>query len=164
LTTRQHVRDKTKKAGEEAAGYQLLTTGPVPLHVDQSVRVYRPLWLSWELPLDPHDRKPLPDVAQLTLAKLAEDQRVMDVRLDYLRVRALPNGRLKGRAKISVALDEGLDRADDRTGVPPVLSDLCPWAQREVISKLTGTDMAARAVTVRLAWRERWIGRAAGVV
>jgi hypothetical protein len=41
-----------------------------------------------------------------------------------------------------------------------MLSELCPWAQREVIATLVRDHIPLRAIQLRLAWRERWLGRA----
>ncbi|TDP92132.1 hypothetical protein [Labedaea rhizosphaerae] len=158
LTPRQQVHDQHRRPGdEEAAGYQVLVTGPIPLAEDVEP-VHRPLWLSWEVPTEAGD------VPEATMRLLGSDDRVVSVRLDYLRVRALPGGRQRGRAKIAVALAEHLDKPEDRTQVPPALSLLCPWAQREVAARLVATHVPSRAISIQLAWRERWIGRTSAVV
>jgi hypothetical protein len=158
LTPRQQAHELHRKPGdEEAAGYQVLLTGPIPLREDVEPE-HRPLWLSWEVPAGAGD------VPAAAMALLGADERVVSVRLDYLRVRALPGGRQRGRAKIAIALADHLDKPEDRTQVPPALSSLCPWAQREVAAKLVAADVPSRAISIRLAWRERWIGRNPGVV
>ncbi len=118
-----------------------------------------PLWLSWVVPLESDAAKRPPDVAALVLDQLCEAaDRVSGARIDYYRVRVLPDGRLRGRAKISVTLAGNVAR----TGVPAILSDLCPWAQREVVATLVRDQVPLRAIRLRLAWRERWLGRASG--
>lgn len=158
LTPQQQTREHHAKPGEEeAAGYQVLCTGAIPLAEDVEP-VHRPLWLSWEVPAGAGD------VPATAMELLGADDRVVSVRLDYLRVRALPGGRQRGRAKIAVALADHLDKPEDRTRVPPALSSLCPWAQREVAARLVAADVPSRAISIRLAWRERWIGRTSAVV
>jgi hypothetical protein len=114
--------------------------------------VDHPLWLSWALPLA--GRK-LPDVAELvaTLLRTATD-RVASARIDYYRARVLPNGHVTGRAKIAVSLVDGVAPED----IPELLSELCPWAQREAVAHLMADDLALGAIRLRLAWRERWLG------
>ena len=87
-----------------------------------------PVWLSWGIPLET-DPALRPDVAELVLAQLKEaSDRVAGGQIDYYRVRVQPDGRVTGRAKITVSLRPGTVLRD----VPSLLSELCPWAQREV--------------------------------
>jgi hypothetical protein len=159
LTRRQGVRDRhTRIAESPATDYQVLSTGPVEPRIVPvpSEAAEHPLWLSWVMPLEYDAAKRPPDVAQLVLAQLCDAaDRISGARIDYYRVRVLPDGRVKGRAKICVTLPEGLSK----TGIPPMLSELCPWAQREVIATLVRDHIPLRAIRLRLAWRERWLGR-----
>jgi hypothetical protein len=153
LTRRQAVRAKSRVTDSAATDYRVLRTGPMRPPIKEWVStVDHPLWLSWGLPLV--GRK-LPDVAELvaTLLRTATD-RVSTARLDYYRARVLPNGNVTGRAKIAVSLVDDVDPEN----IPELLSELCPWAQREAVAHLMADDVALGAIRLRLAWRERWLG------
>jgi hypothetical protein len=163
LTRRQGVRERRSRIADTAAtDYQVLSTGPVRPGIARSAdEAEHPLWLSWTIPLEYDAAKRPPDVAQLVLAQLREAaDRVSGGRIDYYRVRVQPDGRVRGRAKITVALVDGVPR----TRVPALLSELCPWAQREVIATLVRDHVPLRSIRLRLAWRERWLGRATTVM
>jgi hypothetical protein len=163
LTRRQGVRERRSRIGETAAiDYQVLSTGPVSPMISQSAEATEnPVWLSWVIPLEHDAAKRPPDVAQLVLAQLLEaNDRITSGRIDYYRVRVLADGRVKGRAKICVALADGIVRGR----VPAVLSELCPWAQREVVATLVRDHVPLRTIRLRLAWRERWLGRVSTVM
>lgn len=153
LTRRQAVRAKSRIRSSAATDYRLLRTGPVRPRIKESASAHdHPVWLSWGLP---HTAGHPPDVAELVAEQLREAKdRVLDARIDYYRARVLPDGRVTGRAKIAVSL------ADDVpfTVVPALLSELCPWAQRESVARLVGEDVPLSATRLRLAWRERWLG------
>jgi hypothetical protein len=153
LTRRQAVRAKSRITDSAATDYRVLRTGPMRPPLKESVAsVDHPLWLSWGLPIG--DRRP-PDVAELVVAQLREaTERVTGARIDYYRARILLGGHVTGRAKISVSLVPGV--AD--TEIPALLSELCPWAQREAVSRLLSDDLPLTAIRLRLAWRERWLG------
>jgi hypothetical protein len=158
LTRRQEVRERTRIGASAAADYQVLSTGPVAPRIARPTDVIdHPLWLSWMIPLEADAASRPPDVAQLVLAQLCSATGwITGGTIDYYRVRALPDGRVKGRAKICVTLPEGTTRGK----IPTLLSELCPWAQREVIATLVRDHVPLRAIRLRLAWRERWLGRA----
>jgi hypothetical protein len=160
LTRRQGVLERRSHIGETPAiDYQVLSTGPVAPRITPVVE--HPLWLSWVVPLEHDAAKRPPDVAQLVLAQLCEaGDRVSGGRIDYYRVRVLPDGRIRGRAKISVSLLDGTSKAR----IPAMLSELCPWAQREVIATLIRDHVPLRSIRLRLAWRERWLGRSGTVL
>lgn len=159
LTRRQAVRARTQIGGSAATDYQVLSTGPVMPRIEPVVE--HPLWLSWVVPLEYDAAKRPPDVAALVVAQLCEaTDRVGGARIDYYRVRVLADGRVKGRAKISVTLLAGPAKAQ----IPDLLSELCPWAQREVIGTLVRDHVPLRAIQLRVAWRERWLGRASTVM
>jgi hypothetical protein len=163
LTRRQGVRERRSRIGETAAtDYQVLSTGPVTPRISQSAEVAEhPLWLSWMIPLEDDAAKRPPDVAQLVLNQLREAaDRLTGGRIDYYRVRVLADGRVRGRAKISVTLTENVPRAR----IPALLSELCPWAQREVVATLVRDHVPLRSIRLRLAWRERWLGRVSTVM
>jgi hypothetical protein len=162
LTRRQDIRSRTRIGETAAMDYQTLSTGPVaPRIMAASAVTEHPLWLSWVVPIeDDVDKRP-PDVAGLVLAQLREaGDQVRSARIDFYRVRVLPDGRVKGRAKISIALLDGTVKAR----IPTALSELCPWAQREVIATLVRDQVPLRAIRLRLAWRERWLGRTSPVI
>ncbi len=160
LTRRQDVRVRSTIADSAAADYQVLSTGPVRPRIAESVRdTDHPVWLSWGVPLE-RDPALRPDVAELVLAQLLEDgERVTAGRIDYYRVRVHPGGRVTGRAKLTLSLVAGTARGD----IPSLLSELCPWAQREVAARLVHDDVPLSAVRLRLAWRERWLGRSSTI-
>ena len=160
LTKRQDTTDVRPIGGTPAASYAMLSTGPVtPRLADAVGPADRPLWLSWDLPLTASAGAALPDVAQLVLSQLLADEVVGTGRVDYYRARVVPSGRVRGRAKLSVDLDAGIGQTD----VPTTLSVLCPRTEREVVSKLVRHGVPLRSMSLRLAWRERWLGRAGSV-
>lgn len=162
LTRRQGVRYRTTIASSAATDYQVLSTGPVaPRILGEGAPDEHPVWLSWVVPLERDAASRPPDVAQLALAQLCTAaDRVIGGRVDYYRVRLLPDGRLKGRAKISVSLVPSIAR----TCIPAKLSELCGWAQREVMATLVRDHVPQHSILLRLAWRERWLGRVGGVL
>lgn len=163
LTRKQDLKERRSHIALTAAtDYQVLSTGPVrpgmaaPEEADE-----HPLWLSWMVPLDRDPASRPPDVAQLVLAQLREAaDRVTSGRIDYYRVRVQPDGRVRGRAKIKVRLVDGVTRGQ----IPALLSELCPWAQREVVATLVRDHVPLRSIRLRLAWRERWLGRVTTVM
>lgn len=157
LTRRQAVRAKSRIATSAAADYRLLRTGPMRPRIKETASANdHPVWLSWGLPVSSAP----PDVAELVVAQLREaHDRVVDARIDYYRARVLPDGRVTGRAKITVRLVEGLTRGR----IPGLLSELCPWAQREAVGRLVTDDLPLSAIRLRLAWRERWLGGSGAV-
>jgi hypothetical protein len=157
LTRRRDTQAVSSIAGSPATDYYVLSTSPVRARItDANTPSDRPLWLSWGIPVDEDDPdlRP-PDVAQLVLAKLLEEELVTAAQLDYYRVRIAPDGRLRGRAKITVSLVDGVTRPE----VPRALSTLCPHAQREAAADLVRRGLPVNAIRLRLAWRERWLGR-----
>jgi hypothetical protein len=159
LTRRQAVRGKSRISDSAATDYRLLRTGPMRPPIKEALAtVDHPLWLSWGMPLSDALRRL--DVAELVVEQLLEaTDRVTSARIDYYRARLLPHGHLTGRAKIAVSLVDGVREAE----IPGLLSELCPWAQRESIARLLGEDLPLTAIRLRLAWRERWLGHT-GVV
>jgi hypothetical protein len=152
LTRRQAVRARSRIPGSAATDYRVLRTGPMWPRIKEAVAgTDHPVWLSWGVPLG--DRR-LPDVAELVVTQLRAADRVADARIDYYRARVLPDGRVTGRAKISVSL---VDPPED-TEIPKLMSELCPWAQREAVARLLDDDLPLSAIRLRLAWRERWLG------
>lgn len=151
------MRGRSRIAASAAADYRVLRTGPMRPPIKE-VTADLPLWLSWTMPMSDTLRRT--DVAELVAAQLREaTDRVAAARIDYYRARVLPDGRATGRAKIAVSLVDGIPEAD----VPGLLSELCPWAQRESVARLLGDDLPLSAIRLRLAWRERWLGHT-GVV
>ncbi|TDV35419.1 hypothetical protein [Actinophytocola oryzae] len=154
LTRRQAVRGKSRISDSAATDYRVLRTGPMRPPMKESLAtVDHPLWLSWSVPLSDALRRL--DVAELVAEQLlAATDRVALARIDYYRARTHPNGYVTGRAKIAVSLVDGVKEAQ----IPGLLSELCPWAQRESIARLQTDDLPASAIRLRLAWRERWLG------
>lgn len=162
LTRQKGVRQRTRIGQTAATDYQVLNTGPVaPRIAGAGGPDEHPVWLSWVVPLERDAAARPPDVAQLALAQLlAAADRVTGGRIDYYRVRVLPDGRVKGRAKISVSLIPSIARS----AIPAKLSELCAWAQREVMATLVRDHVPQRSILLRLAWRERWLGRVGTVM
>lgn len=159
LTRRQEASKPVPIGRTAATDYQVLSTGPVAPRIAGADEY--PVWLSWAIPLEPDAAARPPDVAQLALAQLcAADDRVTGGRIDYYRVRVTPDGRVKGRAKIVVSLVPSIAR----TSIPGKLSELCGWAQREVMATLVRDHVPQRSILLRLAWRERWLGRVGTVM
>jgi hypothetical protein len=152
LTRRRDARTTSPIADTPACDYQLLRTGPVTLRIADST-VYRPIWTSWETPLVRDETGRTIDVPELVLAYMRI--RLVDGRVDYCRARVSPTGQVKGRAKISAALDPEIKPVD----VPGALSDLCAQAERDVVTHLVRHGIALRAIRLDVAWRERWVSR-----
>lgn len=154
LTRRRAVRAKSRITDSAATDYRVLRTGPMRPPIKESLAVADyPLWLSWGMPLGEVLRRV--DVAELVAGQLREaTDRVARARIDYYRARVLPDGHVIGRAKIAVSLVDDVQEAD----IPSLLSELCPWAQRESVARLLGDDLPLGAIRLRLAWRERWLG------
>ncbi|MET0136739.1 MAG: hypothetical protein ABW215_24380 [Kibdelosporangium sp.] len=151
LTVRSDAGQPNPIGDSPACDYQMLRTGPVaPRIAGRPGQVYRPVWAAWEIPLVRDERGRSIDVPKLVLAGLGVDGRV-----DYCRARVSPAGKVRGRAKISVALDPAVRQVD----VPDLLSDLCAQAQREVLTHLVRHGIALRAIHLQVAWRERWVSR-----
>jgi predicted amino acid-binding ACT domain protein len=159
LTRRQAVRAKSRITDSAATDYRVLRTGPMRPPIKETLAtVDFPLWLSWGMPMSDALRRQ--DVAELVVEQLlAAQDRVATARIDYYRARLLANGLVTGRAKIAVSL---VDEVPEER-IPTLLSELCPWAQRESIARLLDEDVPLTAIRLRLAWRERWLGNA-GVV
>jgi hypothetical protein len=149
LTRRRGARARSPIADTPACDYQLLRTGPVTLRIAEST-VYRPIWTSWETPLVHDETGRTIDVPELVLRYLRVAGRV-----DYCRARMSPTGQVRGRAKISAALDPAIQQVD----VPDALSELCAQAERDVVTHLVRHGIALRAVRLDVAWRERWVSR-----
>jgi hypothetical protein len=152
LTRRKDVRSKSRITGSAAADYRVLRTGPMRPPIKEASADH-PLWLSWSMPLSEALRRV--DVAELVAAQLREaTDRVAAARIDYYRARVLADGHVTGRAKIAVSLVDDVPETD----IPELLSELCPWAQRESVASLLDDDLPLSAIRLRLAWRERWLG------
>jgi predicted amino acid-binding ACT domain protein len=154
LTRRQAVRGKSRITDSAATDYRVLRTGPMRPPIKEALATAdHPLWLSWGIPLVDTLRRV--DVAELVVTQLREaTDRVTGARIDYYRARVLPDGHVIGRAKIAVSLVDDVAESD----IPGLLSELCPWAQRESVARLQGEDLPLGAIRLRLAWRERWLG------
>ncbi|MET0236667.1 MAG: hypothetical protein ABW224_18605 [Kibdelosporangium sp.] len=149
LTPQRDTRRSRPIEDTPATDYQSLRTGPVDPGInDPDNRVYRPIWISWQV-------TSALDVPELVLAQLLAGGPVVAGRVDYTRARTSPTGQVKGRAKISAALDPAIDRVD----IPDRLSHLCSQAERDVIAHLVRQGLVLRAVGLNVAWRERWVSR-----
>lgn len=155
LTRRRDVRTESIITRSPATDYYVLSTGPVwPGITTAGAPTGRPLWLSWGMPVDDDITHRPPDVAQLVLEQILKDDNVTDGHIDYYRVRVAQDGRIRGRAKITVSLLDTIKPPE----VPATLSTLCPRAQREAVAALVNHGLPTNAVRLRLAWRERWLG------
>jgi hypothetical protein len=152
LTRRRDASSPSPIGSTPATDYKMLRTGPVQPRISPE-GVFRPVWVSWEIPLVRDESGQTIDVPQMVLASMGDQ--VVDGRVDYCRARVSPAGKVRGRAKISAVLDPAINQTD----VPDVLSGLCAQSQREVLTHLVRHGIALRAVHLHVAWRERWVSR-----
>lgn len=134
-----------------ASDYQLCVTGPVSAP-DLAAAPGRPLWLMWRKPVgrDVSSERLIKDV----VARLLQDPAVEQVQLEYFRSRVIGDGR-RMSAKLSVRMSPAISESELR----PVLSTLARSVQADVEWGLSGGDPAARSARLKVAWRERWLGR-----
>jgi predicted amino acid-binding ACT domain protein len=135
-----------------ATDYQVLIGMPQPIVVDADERARpRPLWMTWDVPFGEVD---LEDVVS-HLTESLKKQKVEHV-LEYGRARLAGDGRVRGRAKVSVKLTGHQPR---QPGPREVLRRLCTVLEDDIRG-----GVAARArlneseVRIRVMWRERWLG------
>ncbi|TCN43986.1 hypothetical protein EV644_101879 [Kribbella orskensis] len=133
-----------------AIDYQVCLTGPVPWQADTEYKAH-PLWLQWHAPVSKHEALTVIDDVILELLR---SDIVSDAQLDYCRSRMTGDGRICS-AKVSVRLVSGIAEDD----LPDKLSVLCRATQAEVEWKRTTQDPDGRSVGLKVAWRERWLGR-----
>ena len=133
-----------------AADYQMCLTGPVPWEADTEHKAH-PLWLQWHAPLGSHNSLTVIDDV---IAELLDSPIVTDAQLDYCRSRMTGDSRICS-AKVSVRLTTGISEDD----LPDKLSVLCRATQANVEWKRTNQDPDRRSVGLKVAWRERWLGR-----
>ncbi|TCM46705.1 hypothetical protein [Kribbella sp. VKM Ac-2568] len=133
-----------------AVDYQVCLTGPVPWQADTEYKAH-PLWLQWHAPVSKHESLTVIDDVILELLR---SDIVSDAQLDYCRSRMTGDGRICS-AKVSVRLVSGIAEDD----LPDKLSVLCRATQAEVEWKRTTQDPDGRSVGLKVAWRERWLGR-----
>ncbi len=133
-----------------AADYQMCLTGPVPWEADPEDKAH-PLWLQWHAPLGSHNSLTVIDDV---IAELLDSPIVTDAQLDYCRSRMTGDSRICS-AKVSVRLTAGISEDD----LPDKLSVLCRATQANVEWKRTNQDPDRRSVGLKVAWRERWLGR-----
>ncbi|WP_143231259.1 hypothetical protein [Actinosynnema sp. ALI-1.44] len=149
LTARRGARRTSPMDDTPATDYQLLRTGPVdPCVTRADDTVHRPIWISWHLPS-------MRDVPGVVVDHLLAGGHVSRGRVDYTRARLAQSGLVRGRAKVSVALDPAIDRVD----VPDRLSSLCSQVEQEVVAYLVESGEPLRSVGLTIAWRERWVNR-----
>jgi hypothetical protein len=151
LTRRKGARRTTPIGTTPAADYQVLRTGPVTPLITES-EVHRPVWVTWEMPLVQAATGRTVDIPDLVLARMRP---AVSGRVDYCQARVSPAGSVKGWAKLTAALDPGLQAVD----IPDVLSRLCAQAERDVLAHLVSHGVPLRAVRLHVAWRERWVSR-----
>jgi predicted amino acid-binding ACT domain protein len=133
-----------------AADYQMCSTGPFAWSADGAFE-NRPLWLRWESPVgEDTSLRVIDDVIE----ELLRAEIVEHAQLDYCRSRMTGNGRLCS-AKVSVRLSADIDSDD----LPDRLSVLCRSTQANVEWNLMRRDPTLHTVRLKVAWRERWLGR-----
>ena len=133
-----------------AADYQMCATGPFAWSADGDFED-RPLWLQWQSSAsEDTSLRVIDDV----LEELKRAEIVEHAQLDYCRSRMTGDGRLCS-AKVSVRLSSEIDSDDlaDR------LSVLCRSTQANVEWNLMRRDPTVHTVRLKVAWRERWLGR-----
>ncbi len=159
LAPRRRVPDGGRQHGVDltpAVDYCVLESGPVPLAevpgggTDDGDRTSHPLWVSWTLPAG----RPVPEPVAVVLEQVEKVPEVASAGVDFARVRRQPDGRSRGRAKLSVVLSGHFD--DDT--VPDVLSALCFTVQTASVAQCKQLGLDVGDVDLRVVWRERWIG------
>jgi hypothetical protein len=133
-----------------AIDYQVCLTGPVPWQTDTAYKAH-PLWLQWHSAVGTHDSLTVIDDV---IAELLRSEIVLDAQLDYCRSRMTGDRRVCS-AKVSVQLATGITEEE----LPDRLSVLCRATQANVEWKRTNQDPDRRSVGLKVAWRERWLGR-----
>lgn len=158
LTPRRRVKRRLVSELTAAMDYQVLNSGPVTLTVPPVDTIEYPIWMSWELP---EGLSEACDPTFLVLSQLNSRSDVVQAAgLDYYRSRVIPSGRTRGRAKLSVHL---VGLREDRI-VPELLGDLCVRGQTEAVGALLKAGVPQPEIRLRVAWRERWLGRWATVL
>jgi hypothetical protein len=133
-----------------AEDYQVCLTGPVPWQADESADDH-PLWLQWRTSVSEHTSLTVIDDV---IDELQRADIVSNAQLDYCRSRMTGDGRICS-AKVSVRLSPGIGAEE----LPDKLSVLCRATQANVEWKRTHQGPATRSVGLKVAWRERWLGR-----
>lgn len=170
--TRSPLRGGVKFNGSVLSGsdYHLYSTGPVSLSmVDMAEGPEWSLWVSWELEPILKPKYAKYEVVKLILAHLKDEcieiegipgsYCCIDVGMEYYRARLLDNGWVRGRAKIYVRLSE-VKECD----APRILGELCSRIQTKTMSDLIKKDLWRDTFSIKLAWREMWLGSSPGVV
>jgi hypothetical protein len=130
--------------------YQVCLTGPVDWQADEGADDH-PLWLQWRTSVSEHTSLTVIDDV---IAELQRADIVRHAQLDYCRSRMTGDGRICS-AKVSVRLSPGITAEE----LPDKLSVLCRATEANVEWKRTHQGPDTRSVGLKVAWRERWLGR-----
>jgi hypothetical protein len=135
-----------------ATDYQVLIGPSQPIVVDTEEQARpRPLWMTWDVPFGEVD---LDDVLML-LTESLQQQSVGHV-LEYGRARLAGDGRVRGRAKVSVRLTDPRFRA---AGPREGLRQLCTVIEDNIrVGVANRAHLNESEVRIRVMWRERWLG------
>lgn len=133
-----------------ASDYQACLTGPMAWEADADAQTH-PLWLQWHTAEAEHESLMVVDDVLAEL--LNHSDVVTEARLAYCRSRMMGDGRVCS-AKLAIRVTPG---PEDE--LPDRLSVLCRMTQANVEWKWTHERPEARSVGLKVAWRERWLGR-----
>jgi hypothetical protein len=150
LLDRCGTTEEVTPAGIPGAGdYKACLTGPVPWQNDSDAQAH-PLWLQWRTPEGDHASLRVVDDV---LAELLRHDEVIDARLEYCRSHMAGDGRVCS-AKVAVRITPGPEPK-----LPDRLSVLCRITQSNVEWKWTHDLPEFQPIGLKVAWRERWLGR-----
>lgn len=133
-----------------AHDYRVLVGESLPITFElDPLAAPRPLWLTWDVPA-------AADSDSKVLTRLSHLLKIHSRQFEilYARSRNGGNGRIRGRAKVSVTVD------------PPKLADLVPYLGRlsEYLERHLRSAVAAELqcaesdAHISVTWRERWLG------
>ena len=132
----------------KALDYQFLRTGALLLSTSVDPQDSYALWLAWETAGTTLAYDPTAEVCAFMRTSI-EVQRCIP---SYKRIRMLPSGRIRGRAKLAVSFVLDFSLAEAST----VLSDLSEKAELHIRLGREGKGLPQCAL--RIGWRERWLG------
>lgn len=130
-----------------ALDYQMVMSGPFPAVPAEPSSV--PLWIAWSSGLA---ASLTASPAEMIAGYLKDDPIVSFAEVSYARARHTDgSGRIRGRAKISIAFESSLPREGLATWLGEKADECERFVRRS--PEFSGTQLE-----VRVAWRERWLG------
>lgn len=151
LTPVDEVQAPPDSSFAAAVDYLAFGSGPVTVELPRGGPAEHPVWVSWEMP-EGFGSVDVPAI----LAECASRQTssLSSCHLDYSRSRRLSNGRCRGRTKLSVSVRSNLSQR----ALADLLGDLAVTVQTAATAALVDRKVPQRDFTLRVAWRERWLG------